>query len=82
VGAAAVLDSWVLPPFQNEHYLFSGPMIKKHHDTLVWAGMQIAAITQAAIDELAVGGSSAHEAAERLRAVSAQPAAQRPNGSS
>jgi hypothetical protein len=61
------LDTWGPPPFHNERYLFHEPTVKKHHDALVWAGMQIAFLTQAALDELAAMGMSAEDAAERLK---------------
>lgn len=62
------LDRWGPPPFQNERYLFEEPMIKKHYDARVWAGMQIAWLTQACLDELENMGVSPEEAAEKLKA--------------
>lgn len=61
------LDAWGPPRFQNERYLFDEPMIRKHHDTRVWAGMQIAFLTQACLDELEEMGVAPEEAAERLK---------------
>jgi hypothetical protein len=61
------LDTWGPPPFYNERYLFQEPTVKKHHDALVWAGMQIAFLTQAALDELEAMGMSADDAADRLK---------------
>jgi hypothetical protein len=63
----AYLDSWGPPPVQNERYLFREPMITKHHDALVWAGMQIGFLTQAALDELEAMGVAPEDAAERLK---------------
>jgi hypothetical protein len=62
------LDRWGPPRFANEEYLFREPMIRKHQDALVWAGMQIAFLTQAALDELEAMGMSQEEAGERLKA--------------
>lgn len=63
----AYLDSWGPPPFQNERYLFSEPTVKKHYDALVWAGMQIAFLSQAALDELESAGVAPERAAEGLK---------------
>lgn len=62
------LDTWGKPRFENERYLFDEPMIKKHHDALVWAGMQIAFLTQAALDEFEVMGVPAQNVTDRLKA--------------
>jgi hypothetical protein len=62
------LDRWGPPPFKNEEYLFREPMLQKHYDGMTWAGIQIALLTQAALDELEAHGLSAEEAAEKLKA--------------
>ena len=61
------LDEWGPPPFKNEEYLFRQPMLQKHFDAMTWAGIQIALLTQAALDTLEETGISAEEAAERLK---------------
>ncbi len=61
------LDEWGPPPFQNEKYLFEEPMIKKHHDALVWAGMQIGFLMEAALEVLEEVGVPKAEAAEKLK---------------
>ena len=63
----AYLDEWGPPPFKNEEYLFRQPMLQKHFDAMTWAGIQIALLTQAALDTLEETGISAEEAAERLK---------------
>jgi hypothetical protein len=61
------LDTWGIPPFQNERYLFSEPMIKKHHDALLWAGMQIGFLMEAAIEVIVDLGGSKAEGMELLK---------------
>lgn len=62
------LDRWGPPPFQNEKYLFEEPMLKKHYDAREWAGMQIAWLTQAALDELESMGVSPEAASKNFKA--------------
>lgn len=61
------LDRWGPPPFKNEEYLFREPMLKKHHDAMTWAGVQIALLTQAAIDEMESLGLPQAEVIDRLK---------------
>lgn len=63
----AYLDEWGPPPFKNEEYLFRQPMLQKHFDAMTWAGIQIALLTQAALDTLEETGISAEEAAAKLK---------------
>jgi hypothetical protein len=61
------LDRWGPPAFKNEEYLFREPMLKKHYDAMTWAGVQIALLTQAAIDEMEDLGVPKDEVIARLK---------------
>src|SRR5947209_3687424 len=61
------LDSWVPPFFKSEEYLFRATMLTKHQDAMKWAGVQIALLTQAAIDEMEALGLAKDEIVERLK---------------
>jgi hypothetical protein len=61
------LDSWGPPFFKNEQYLFRETMLTKHQDAMKWAGVQIALLTQAAIDEMETLGLKQEEIIDRLK---------------